>query len=199
MVLGISGGIGWAVREAAGRLTALSRVSAIQVSLETIAWPPAATLRAEVREWLRPRARLAWARRQLSDTVESLPPASDPAAQANRTRWLDFVRNDLGGALRAYDGAQTVQKRQEALRRLHEAIANLHRQNEALQSQGRTWAPSWELEAAMSDLFNRPNLDIAADVATVQPVFEANLVTTSTVIHEGTPRWSPPGPRPDSG
>jgi len=179
----------------AGRLTALNRVYEIQAALETVAWPPAATLRAEVREWLRPRARLAWARRQLSDTVESLPPASDPAAQANRARWLDFVRNDLGGALRAYDGAQTVQQRQEALRRLHEVLANLHRQNQGQQSQGRTWAPSWELEAAMNDLFNRPNLDIAADVATVQPVFEANLVTTSTVIHEGYTSMVTAGPK----
>jgi hypothetical protein len=143
---------------------------------------------------LGPRA-LASACRQFSDTLESLPPASDPAAQANRARWLDFVRNDLGGALRAYDGAQTVQQRQEALRRLHEVLANLDRQNEGHQSQGRTWAPSAELEAAMNDLINRPNLDIAADVATVQPVFAVNLVTTSTVIHEGYTSMVTAGPK----
>jgi hypothetical protein len=171
--------------EEAGRLTALNRVSEIQAALETVAWPPAATLRAEVRAWLRPRARLARARRQLSETLESLPPATDPAAQANRTLWLDFVGNDLGGALRAYHSAQTVQQRQEALGQLHEILANLHSQNQGQQSEARTWAPSWEVEAAMNDLFNRPNLDIAADMATVQPDFEANLVTTSTVIHEG--------------
>src|SRR5262249_61713769 len=123
------------------------------------------------------------------------PPASAPAAQANRPRWLDFVRNDLGGALRAYDGARTVQQRQEALRRLHEVLANLDRQNQGQQSQGKTWAPSWELQAAMNDLFNRPNLDIAADVATVQPVFAANLVTTGTVIHEGYTSMVTAGPK----
>ena len=254
MVLGISGGVGWAVREAAGqaapapptyigvertidsirqawsrpgarpepnadgwnrlldtlleqlrahagaedeagRLAALNRVDEIEAALETVAWPPAAALRAEVGEWLRPRARLARARRQLSDTVESLPPAGDPAAQANRTRWLEFVRNDLGGALGAYDGARTVRQRQEALRRLREVLAYLHGQNQGQQSQGRTWAPSWELEAAMNGLFNRPNLDIAADVATVQPVFEVNLVTNSTVIHEGYTSILTAGPR----
>ena len=179
----------------AGRLTALNRIYEIQASLETVAWPPAASLRAEVSEWLRPRTRLARARRQLSDTVESLPPASDPAEQADRTRWLDFVRNHLGGALRAYDGAPTVRRRQEALRRLHEALANLRRQNQGQQGRGRTWAPSWELEAAMNDLFNRPNLDIAADVATVQPVFAVNLVTTSTVIHEGYTSMVTAGPK----
>lgn len=179
----------------AARLTALNRVYAIKAALETVAWPPAAPLRAELREWLRPRVRLAWARRQLSDTVESLPPAGDPTAQANRTRWVDFVRNDLGGALHAYDRARTVQQRQEALRRLHEVLANLHRQNQGQQSQGRTWAASWGLEAAMNDLFNRPNLDIAADLATVQPVFAKNLVTTGTVIHEGYTSMVTAGPK----
>jgi hypothetical protein len=182
-------------KDEAGRLSALNRIHEIQAALETVGWPPVATLRAEVSEWLRPRARLAWARRRLADTVESLPAASDSAAQANRTRWLDFVRSDLGEALRAYDGAQTVQRRQEALRRLHEVLANLHRQNERQQSQGRTWAPSRELEAAMNDLFNRPNLDIAADVATVQPVFAVNLVTTGTVIHEGYTSMLTAGPK----
>jgi hypothetical protein len=179
----------------ASRLSALNRVSEIQAALETVAWPPAATLRSELNEWLRPRARLARARRQLRDTVESLAPASDPATQANRTRWLDFVRNDLGGALRAYEGAQTVQQRQEALRRLHKVLANLHHQNQGQQSQGRTWAPSWELEAAMNDLCNGPNLNIVADAATVQPLFARNLVTSGTVIHEGYTSILTAGPK----
>src|SRR5262249_19055289 len=136
------------------RLTALNRLYEISAALGTVAWPPAATVRAELREWLRPRVRLAWARKRLSETVSALPPASDPAAQANRTRWTDFVANDLGGALRDYDAAQTVQQRQGALRRLHEVLASLDRQNQGQQSQGRTWAPSWELESAMNDLFN---------------------------------------------
>jgi hypothetical protein len=89
-----------------GRLSALNCIDEIEAAPETIGWPPAATLRAEVRGWLRPRARLAWARRQLSGMVETLPPAGDAAAQANRSRWLDVVRNDLGGALRAYGGAR---------------------------------------------------------------------------------------------
>ncbi len=85
----------------AGRLTALNRIYEISAALATVAWPPAATLREEVREWLRPRVRLAWARRRLSETVTSLPPASDPAAQANRTRWVDFVAERPGrGAAR---------------------------------------------------------------------------------------------------
>ena len=47
----------------------------------------------------------------------------------------------------------------------------------------------------MNDLFNRPNLDIAADVATVQPVLDVNLVTTGTVIHEGYTSMLTAGPK----
>ena len=122
--------------------------------------------------------------------MPSLPPATDPAAQANRTRWVDFVQNDLGAALRDYDAAQTVQQRQAALRRLHEALASLDRQNQGQQSQGRTWQPSWELEAAMNDLFNRPNLDIAADVATVDPDLRHQpRADRAPSRARGTPRW----------
>jgi hypothetical protein len=177
------------------RLTALNRIYEISAALGTVAWPPAETLRAELREWLRPRVRLAWARRRLSETVTSLPPASDPDAQANRRRWVDFVENDLGGALRDYDAAGTVQQRQAALRRLHETLGSLDRQNQGQQSQGRTWPPSWELEAAMNDLFNRPNLDIAADVTTVAPIFEANLVNTGPVTRKGYTSMVTAGPK----
>jgi hypothetical protein len=179
----------------AERLTALNRVYEISAALGTVAWPPAATLREEVREWLRPRVRLAWARRRLSETVTSLPPASDPQAQANRSRWVDFVENDLGGAMRDYDAARTVQQRVAALKRVHEVLATLGQQNQGQQGQGRPWQPSWELEAAMNDLFNRPNLKIAADVATVAPIFDANLVTTGPVTRKGYTSMVTAGPK----
>src|SRR5262245_24055440 len=67
-------------KDDAGRLTALNRLYEISAALGTVAWPPTATVRAELREWLRPRVRLAWARKRLSETVSSLPPARDPAA-----------------------------------------------------------------------------------------------------------------------
>ena len=52
---------------------------------------------------------------------------STPSVTANRTRWVDFVRNDLGTALREYDAAQTVAKRQAALHRIHESLSTLVR------------------------------------------------------------------------
>ena len=44
-----------------------------------------------VRQWLRPRVRLAWAQRQLAETVANFPQTADSPVQANRQRWIDFV------------------------------------------------------------------------------------------------------------
>ena len=49
----------------------------------------------------------------------------------------------------------------------------------------RPWWPSSELEAAVNDLFNRPNVDIAADVNTVAPFFNATLVQSGPVQRKG--------------
>jgi hypothetical protein len=162
------------------RLAALDPIYQISETLGTIAWKPAATLREEVREWLRPRLRLAWARRRLSDAVDAMPATSDPTVVANRKRWVDFVRTDLGTALREYDSAPTVAKRQSALRKIHDSLGTLSSGNRK-----QTWWPSAELEAAVNDLFNRPNLDISADVNTVSPLFDAELVQSGPVERKG--------------
>ncbi|MGP0067943.1 MAG: hypothetical protein ACLQGP_30660, partial [Isosphaeraceae bacterium] len=147
------------------RLTALNQVYQISQALGTVTWQPAANLREELRQWLRPRVRLAWARQRLRDTVQALPASTDPGIQANRSRWVDFVQNDLGQALRDYDAAESVSQRLAALRRVHEALGSLNKLN-----QSRFWQPSSELSSAVNDLFNQRNLDITADVATVAPV-----------------------------
>jgi hypothetical protein len=167
----------------AGRLEALNSVYQISNALGTVWWSQAASLRNEIRQWLRPRIRLAWAARRLSDTVEALPATTDPSVQANRSRWIDFVQYDLGRALRDYDAADTVSRRQAALHRIHESLKLLKERN-----QSRPWSPSWELEAATNDLFNQPNIDVAADVNTVSPLFNANLVETGPVFRKGY--WS---------
>ena len=172
------------------RLTALNRVYEISAAMGTVPWAPAANLREEVRQWLRPRVRLAWAQRRIDETVTALPAASDPAIQANRSRWVEFVDNDLGHALRDYDAADSVAKRQTALRRIHQALRALDQQN-----QGRFWQPSWELSAAVNDLFNQPNLDLTADVATVAPIFDANLVQSGPITRKGYVSWVTAGPK----
>ena len=85
------------------RLAALEHVYLISQALGTVSWQPAANLREELRQWLRPRVRLAWARRRLSETVQALPATSDPSILLNRQRWVDFARNELGAALHDYD------------------------------------------------------------------------------------------------
>ena len=167
----------------ADRANALDRVYQISNVLGAVPWSPAANLREEIREWLRPRVRLASAARQLSATVAALPTSTDPNVQANRSRWVDFVQKDLGSALRDYDAADTVSKRQNALHRIHEALDSLQKGN-----QSRLWGPSWELADAVDDLFNQPNIDVAADVNTVAPLFNANLVETGPVYRKGY--WS---------
>ncbi len=112
--------------------------------------------------------------------MEALPASSDPVVTANRKRWVDFVRTDLGTALQEYESAPTVAKRQTALRRIQDSLSSLSTGNHK-----RPWWPSTELEAAVNDLFNRPNLDIAADVNTVGPLFNADLVQTGPVERKG--------------
>jgi hypothetical protein len=162
------------------RLAALDPIYQISEALGTAAWRPAADLREETREWLRPRLRLAWAARRLAESVEGMPPTTDPNIAANRKRWVDFVRTDLGTALRNYDTAPTVAKRQVALENIHGSLTTLSSGNRQ-----HPWWPSAELEAAVNDLFNRPNVDISADVNTVAPFLDATLVQSGPVSRKG--------------
>ena len=165
------------------RLVALNRVYQISVALGSVAWPPAVELRESLREWLRPRVRLAWAERRLVDHVNSLPAVADPAVSGNRQRWVRFVDTDLGEALKKYDGAGTVVQRQNALKAVYTALDALQARNGAI-----PWGPSVELQAAMNDLFNRPNLDISIDKNTLAPNFATNLVNSGPVFRKGY--WS---------
>jgi hypothetical protein len=162
------------------RLAALSRLQQITAELERVQWPPAGELRVELSQWLAPRIRLASAGRALDATIESLPPTADPAVKANRERWVQFTRNDLGNALRDYEAAAMVVQRQEALRRIHEALSVLGERNQA-----RPWLVSTELQSAVNNLFNRPNIDVSADAATVAPFFDKNLVESGPVQRKG--------------
>src|SRR5207237_858331 len=49
--------------------------------------------------------------------------------------------------------------------------------------------------AAVNDLFNQPNLDIVADVATVAPVFDANLVQSGPITRKGYTSMVTAGPK----
>jgi hypothetical protein len=163
-----------------GRLVALNRIYEMSQALGASGWRPAATIREALRQWLRPRVRLAWAQRQLAETIDRFPQTADSNVQDNRRRWVDFARNDLGAALHAYEQATTVAMRLKALDQVREAIKALNRSNSE-----HPWSASQALEQAVSDLYNRPNLDVTADVNTVAPLFNANLVTSGPVERKG--------------
>ncbi|MGO9599438.1 MAG: hypothetical protein ACLP7Q_15725 [Isosphaeraceae bacterium] len=170
-------------RDQADRLEPLNRIYQISSALAPVPWLPAMELREELRQWLRPRVRLAWAERRLDETLRNLPHSSDPAVNSNRQRWADFVGGELGQALAQYNAATTVAQRQEGLRKVHEALRSLQTNNGQ-----RPWQPSWDLQAAFNDLFNQPNLDVTADLSVVAPVFDQNLVTSGPVYRKGY--WS---------
>jgi hypothetical protein len=168
---------------AADRLAPLNRIYQVSQALAAVPWVPAAELREELREWLRPRVRLAWSERRLDETVRNLPPTENASVRANRERWVDFMENDLGKALAGYNRATTVAQRQDSLKAVRAALTSLR-----TSSTQNPWQPSAELLTAVNDLFNQPNLDITADVSVVGPVFDQNLVTSGPVYRKGY--WS---------
>ncbi|APW62810.1 hypothetical protein [Paludisphaera borealis] len=167
----------------ADRLTPLNRLYQMSAAMAVVPWQPAQTVREELRAWLRPRVRLAWAERRLDDTVRGLPPTTDPSVQANRQRWVDFVDNDLGQALGQFHAATTVAQRQAGLNHIHQALGTLNQRNAE-----RPWQPSADLQTAINDLFNQPNLDVTADLSIVGPIFDQNLVTSGPIYRKGY--WS---------
>lgn len=172
------------------RLASLNRIYQMSVALRGTTWQPGAELREELRAWLRPRVRLAWAQRRLVDSVRGLATTSDPAIRKNRDRWVEFVGQDLGEALRQYDRANTVSQRQQSLKQVYAALNSLQAKN-----QTRPWVPSIELQAALNDLYNVPNLDLSADVATVTPVLSADVVQTGPIYRKGYVSQVTAGPK----
>lgn len=157
----------------ADALAALERVGADAAKLDAVAWwAPAAELRAALIDWLAPRLRLARAEKGLADVLASVA-ADDP----NRRDWTTFVDEKLGGPLRGFEGARTVQARREANAQLHAALDALRR--------SASWPYAAELQAAADALFNTPNVDISADVNALFPVLSAPVVTTGPIARGG--------------
>ena len=137
--------------------------------------------RIAVRNWLRPRVKIAWAERRLVEAVQGLPETADSAVKSNRERWIDFVNSDLGTSLRNYDSAETVAE--TTGRHLSACIPHCTELNSSVKA--RPWVPTLTLRAALDDLYNQPNLDIAADVFTLTPFLEHDVAITGPVSHKG--------------
>ncbi len=162
------------------RLRSLGHLYQISVALDSVSWAPAAEIRAELRNWLRPRVTLAWASRKLVETVRGLPATTDSGSLGNRERWVRFVGDDLGAALRDYEGAAEVRNRRVALAKLHTALNALQARN-----QTTAWGPSLELQAAVNDLYNGSNLQATADAASVAPRLANYVAETGVVTRKG--------------
>ncbi|MDB5353241.1 MAG: hypothetical protein JWN86_4488 [Planctomycetota bacterium] len=171
------------------RLRALGRLYQITAALDAVSWEPAFELRNELRTWLRPRIVLAWASRRLVATVQGLPPAPDANLQGNRERWVTFVGNDLGSALRDYEAAGQVRERRVALGKVYSALSSIHQGNQA-----HPWGPSVELEFALDDLYNGPNLQATADAPSVSSRLANYVVESGPVYRNGQTTYVTAGP-----
>jgi hypothetical protein len=174
---------------AKARATSLDRLYKLDVALWGVAWDPAVQVRSALDEWLAPRVRLAWAERRLFDYVEAHQ-ADSAGSTEHSTLWKKFVDDDLGAALAAYEGAKTVQARRSALKRLTGVLALLRKNNQSV-----SWTYSWELQSAVDSLYNLPNLDVSADLASVSPFLSNNVVTSGPVYRRGYVSQVTAGPK----
>jgi hypothetical protein len=154
------------------RIQALERINQQIDALSQSGGPSDADLHRNLQRWLAPRLRLSRAMRALNDLVAGTAAGSD----ANRARWLEFLEKDLGRAVLEYDAAESVVERLSALDRVHGALETLKQSN---QSHG--WGPAGELLAALNEFVDQPNVHIRADLATVRPLFERDIITTGPV------------------
>ena len=161
------------------KLASLGRLHRMDLALWGIAWGPAVQVRSALDEWLTPRVRIAWAERRLSDYVDAHR-ADSPGSTEHSQLWKQFVDDDLGSALAAYEGSKTVQARRIALKRLTGVLAALRQNNRSV-----SWVYSAELQAAIDGLYNQPNLDVSADTTSVSPFLSNNVVNSGPIARGG--------------
>ena len=171
------------------RLASLGRLYQMNQALWSVPWAPAVPVRSALDEWLTPRVRIAWAERRLFDFIEAHRGDSAGSTEHSAS-WKRFVDDDLGAALAAYEGARTVQARRVALKRLTGVLASLRKNNQVV-----AWSFSTELQASIDGLYNLPNLDVSADVASVTPFLSNNVVTTGPIYRDGYTSMVVAGPK----
>lgn len=170
------------------RLRRLDALYHTTIELQSAAWAPAREVGESLADWLRPRVSLAWAVRRLEDTITALPATSDEAHKASREGWLTFVGKDLGAPLQRYEAAKTVADRVAALEDVRAVLHNL-----GLRNQDSRWEPSSKLQQALTNLFDRPNLEASADVSTLSPFLSQNVVLAGPVYRNGQVSYVTPG------
>ena len=170
------------------RLVSLNRLSEMEQALIAVAWEPATNVRSALSTWLAPRVRLAWAEKSLLDFVGVQKSA--PGGNENSDLWVKFVGDDLGAALASYEGAKTVQERQNALKAFTGVLGALQERNQAV-----AWPYSTELQAAVDSLYNLPNLDVSIDANAIMPFLSQNIVNSGPIYRDGYVSQVTAGPR----
>lgn len=170
------------------RLKALGKLHAYFGSLRQVTWAPAARVRQELQTWLKPRVALAWASRRLVERVRGLPETTSEAALANRDHWVRFVGDRVGTALRDYEGAGSATQRVDALDRLRVALTDLRAGNQA-----RPWSYSLELQKALDDLYDLPNVDAVVDLPTLTNFLSRDVVEAGPIWWKGQTTYVTPG------
>ncbi len=161
------------------RLLSLGRIHRMDTALAGVAWAPSIKVQTALGEWLAPRVKLAWAERRLIDFVENHR-GDSPGSTEHALQWKRFVDDDLGTALAAYEAAKTVQARRVALKTLNRVLGSLKKTNQSL-----AWPLSTELQAAVDSLYDLPNFDVSADVASVTPFLSNNVVVSGPIYRDG--------------
>jgi tetratricopeptide (TPR) repeat protein len=159
-------------------------------ALAAVRGTPSDELRAALEAWLRPRTSLAWAVRRLEDSVHALPTAPSDEVRRNREEWVEFVSDELGAALQRYESAATTAERLDALADLRKALTNLQKSNAV-----RPWPPSTTLQSALAALFDRPNVEASADVATLAAYLSQPVARDGPVYRGGQVSYVTAGPR----
>lgn len=171
------------------RQAALTQIDRISTALQASAWPPAVRLRDDIEAWLRPRMTLVEASRRLTESLNTLPPASSPEVAANRDRWTSLEQR-LSTALRTYESAIDPADRAGALEELRSTL-DLIRDTGAQQA----WRPAISLQEALATLFERPNVEAVADLSAVTPFLSQQVVFSEILYYKGQTSYITPGPK----
>ena len=171
--------------DAEERLAHLERLGRMRDVLAGAGWGPSARVAGALSEWLEPRLGVARALGDLGRAVDALGDGSvEPKGP-----WSEFVEK-FGQAARDYENAASVTDRLNALRKLRGGLDSLR----ATQWH-RPWAPAVALERQLDQLFDRPNVQIVADVSILEPYLNQDPVKAETIAFKGQVSQVTPGPR----
>ena len=171
--------------DAEGRLAHLERLGRMRDVLAGAGWGPSGRIADALNEWLVPRLGVAHALGNLGNAVDALEEGSVEPKEP----WSEFVEK-LGQAGRDYESASSVTDRLNALRKLRGGLDSLR----ATQWR-RPWAPAVTLERELDQLFDRPNVQIVADVSILEPFLNQDVVKPETIAFKGQVSQVTPGPR----